>query len=108
MCGAFYEVVRSGMFWENTLRNKLCRYKNVFDNFEGNNWKLTEPPALVMVGEDFRHCLIIDAIAKEIGIEVLFTDDLMFCGKNFYNSIYTIENGQRKFFAFDTNSSAAS
>lgn len=103
-----YEVVRSGMFWENTLRDKLSRYKKLFDSFEGNNWKLTEPPALVMVGEDFRHCLMIDAIAKEIGIEVLFTDDLMFCGKNFYNSIYTIDNGQRKFFAFDTNSSAAS
>jgi hypothetical protein len=55
-----------------------------------------------MVGEDFRHCLMIDAIAKEIGIEVLFTDDLMFCGKNFYNSVYSIKDGKPQFFVFET------
>ena len=72
-----YEVVRSGQFWENTLRDKLRRYKLLFDNFEGNNWKLSDIPELVMVGENYEHCLTISTIAKEIGLKVLFSDDLM-------------------------------
>lgn len=97
-----YEVVRSGQFWENTLRDKLRRYKQLFDNFEGNSWKLSDAPELVMVGENYEHCLKIASIAKELGLKVLFTDDLMFCGKNFYSSVYDIRDGQQRFFVFDS------
>ncbi len=55
-----------------------------------------------MVGEKYDHCLVIASIAKEIGIDVLFTDDLMFCGKNFYSSVYDIKEGHKQFYMFET------
>ncbi|MCR5143382.1 MAG: hypothetical protein K6C68_12830 [Ruminococcus sp.] len=97
-----YEVVRRGQFWENQLRNKLSRYKLLFDNFESNSWDMTCFPTLVMVGETFEHSRMINEIAREIGIKVLFSDDLMFCGKNFYSSVYGFENGTQQFYLFES------
>ena len=97
-----YEVVRSGQFWENTLRDKLMRYKLLLDNFENNSWELTDTPSLIMVGENYKHCLMICSIVKDIGLKALFTDDLMLCGKNFYSSVYDIKDNKKHLFTFVT------
>lgn len=87
-----FELVRCGEFWEQRLTEKLSRYKLVLEGWSGNNWNVTQDCSLVICGESIEQNRRISEIAAEVGIHVLFTEDILLCGKNFYKSIYDLED----------------
>lgn len=98
----FIEIVRKGDFWERYLIDKLTRYKALFDNWTSNSWNIENKPLLIMNGENEEHNRLILELVSRLGIEdVYFTEDTLFCGSNFYHSIYQFnENDQLEFFCF--------
>lgn len=99
----FIEIVRKGDFWEQYLRDKLTRYKALLDNWTGNSWNIENKPILILNGENEAHNHQILALVTELGItDGYFTEDTLFCGEQFYRSIYQFgDNGQREFFRFE-------
>ncbi len=87
-----FEVVRTGEFWEHRLTDKLSRYKLVLDDWSNNSWGITDDCSLVICGENLAHNREIIEIARNVGIQVLFTEDILLCGSNFYRSIYDLED----------------
>ena len=77
---------------EQRLTEKLSRYKLVLEGWSGNNWNVTQDCSLVICGESIEQNRRISEIAAEVGIHVLFTEDILLCGKNFYKSIYDLED----------------
>ena len=102
-----YEVVRSGEFWKNYLRDKLQRYRLIFEGWETNNWQVSAKPNFIIAGETLAHNLEIAQIASEIGVEVMFTEDLLQCGSNFYRSVYEFsEDGKPTYYTFESTGTA--
>ncbi len=106
----FYETVRRGEYWDQYLKDKLERYKLLFNNWEGNSWKLDTGtlPILVILGENEAHNREISRIAAELGMEVYYTHDILNCGSNFYHSIYQLEdNSDPVFYCFEVKVAVA-
>ena len=99
----FIEIVRKGDFWERFLIDKLTRYKALLDNWVSNSWEIENKPILILNGENEEHNRRILALGADLGFEDLyFTEDTLFCGFQFYHSIYQFHaSGQREFFCFD-------
>lgn len=99
----FIEIVRKCAFWERYLIDKLARYKALLDNWASNSWGLDNSPILIFNGENEEHNRQILALASDVGLEdQYFTEDTLFCGSQFYHSIYQFhDNGQREFFCFE-------
>lgn len=83
-----YEVVRSGDFWEGVFRDKLERYKVIFENWDTEKGNL---PTLIICCENYEHSLSVKKICDEVGIDVFFTSDMLFFGKCFRQHIYKID-----------------
>lgn len=97
-----FEVVRKGEFWKTNLENKLMRYMKLFENWAENAWGLQELPALVINGESQEHNAEIAEMAKELGMQLLFTEDLKLCGASFYQSLYEFAaDGTPEYFRFE-------
>ncbi|MCM1133837.1 MAG: hypothetical protein NC340_10255 [Ruminococcus flavefaciens] len=90
-----YEAVRRDSdctdFWKNRLKDKLERYLFLFNNWANNNWKMGEKPLLVMCCESVEHSVEVKAVAEKVGIDVLFTHDLLMFGENFEKHIYSLD-----------------
>lgn len=99
----FIEIVRKVDFWKQYLCEKLERYKALLDNWTSNSWNLVNKPILIMNGENEEHNRQILDIVNELEMtDIYFTEDILFCGANFYHSIYQFnDSSQREFFSFD-------
>ncbi len=103
-----YEVVRRGEFWREYLVDKLKRYCLVFDSWADNSWDIAEQPMLIMNGENEAHNREIAELAKQAGVQVLFTEDLLLFGSMFFQSIYAFDAaGNRQFYRFQMKEGAA-
>ena len=106
----FYETVRRGDYWEQYLKDKLERYKQLFDSWESNSWKLDAStiPILIILGENEEHNKEISKIVNALGIKAYFTHDILNCGSNFYHSIYQLtENSLPEYFCFEDEATVA-
>lgn len=106
----FYETVRSGEYWEQYLKDKLERYRLLFDNWEGNSWKLDAGtlPNLIILGENEEHNKEISRIVAELGMEVYYTHDILNCGSNFYHSLYRLtDNFEPEYYCFEVKVAVA-
>lgn len=94
-----FEVVRKGDYWKNRLREKLGRYKMIFDNWSANSWNLPDDTCtLIINGENLEHNLEIHEVTFEMGLQTMFTEDLLQCGSSFYRSIYEFDSSKQPIF----------
>lgn len=99
-----YEIVRSQMFWEKTLEDKLHRYAKVLSSLQETDYSRKSEPILVLCAEDEEHAAKIRALAEKAGIPeecVFYTNDLNHFGELFYSSLYHFEeDGSHQHFEF--------
>ncbi|MGN1410928.1 MAG: hypothetical protein ACI4WH_00260 [Oscillospiraceae bacterium] len=90
-----FEVCRRKKLWVDWFIDKIQRYDIIFSNPE-NSWNITDDFYIIINGEDAQHNVEINSILKDLDLSlrhrILFTEDLLQFGKNFDNSIYSLDD----------------